>query len=85
MAIRFTIEEVLAFITGDDNFGLADSKSEDCDEANHAYRGSRTVSVEDFGSLVGETIPEQGPSTSDGLDFSQVCEDEFEEADPVGK
>ena len=37
--------------------------------------------MEDFGSLVGEAIPEQGPSTSDGLGFSQV----FEDADPLGK
>ena len=35
-------------------------------------------------SLVGEAIPEQGLSTSDGLGFSQVSEDEFEEADPLG-
>ena len=44
----------------------------------------RVVTTEDFESLVGEAIPEQGPSTSDGLGFSQVSEDEFEEADPLG-
>ena len=77
---------MLAFVTGDDNFGLSDSKSsEDGDGAVHAYHGSRTVTTEDFVSLVGEAFPEQGPSTSDGLGFSQMSEDDFEEADPLGK
>ena len=52
-------------------------------ELIHAYRGNRTVSTEDFESLVGEAIPEQGPRRF--LGFSQVSEDEFEEADPLGK
>ena len=86
MATRFSTEEVLAFVTGDDDFGLSDSESnEDSDGAIHAYRGSRTVITEDFVTLVGEDIPEQGPSTSDGLGFSQVSEDESEEADRLGK
>ena len=38
-------------------------------ELIHAYHGSRTVTTEDFESLVGEAISEQGPSTSDGLGF----------------
>ena len=85
MATRFSTEEVLSFVTGDDDFGLLDSESnEDSDGAIHAYRGSRTVTTEDFVTLVGED-PEQGPSTSDGLGFSQVSEDESEEADPLGK
>ena len=55
--MRFTIEEVLAFITGDDNLRLSDSESsEDSDGAIHAYHGSKTASTEDFGSLVGEAI-----------------------------
>ena len=83
MATRFSTEEVLAFVTGDDNFGLSDSESsEDSDGAIHAYRVSRTVTTEDFVTLVGEDIPEQGPSASDGLGFSQVSEDKSEEADP---
>ena len=85
MATRFSTEEVLAFVTGDDNFGLSDSESsEDSDGAIHAYRVSRTVTTEDFITLVGED-PEQGPSANDGLGFSQVSEDESEEADPLGK
>ena len=74
MATRFTTEELIAFVSGDDDFGLSDSKnSEDSDGAIHAYRGSRTVSTEDFGSLVGEAILEQGPSTSDGVGFFILC------------
>ena len=52
-------------------------------ELIHAYHGSRTVTTEDFESLVGEAITEQGPRRF--LGFSQVSEDEFEEADPLGK
>ena len=44
MATRFSTE-VLAFVIGDDDFGLSDSdSSEDSDGALHAYRGRRTVS-----------------------------------------
>ena len=44
---------------------MTDSKSsEDSDGAIHAYHGSRTVTTEIFGSLVGEAIPEKGPSAS---------------------
>ena len=67
MATRFSTEEVLAFITGDDNFGLSDSgSSDDSDGAPIMEVGQlvqRTL------SLVGEAIPEQGLSTSDGLGF----------------
>ena len=49
MATRFTTEELIAFVSGDDDFGLSDSKSsEDSDGAIHAYFGSRTVSTEDL-------------------------------------
>ena len=86
MAMRFSSEEVLAFVTGDDDFGLSDNESnEDSYEAIHASHGRRTVTTEDFVTLVGEDISEQGPSTIDGLGFSQVSEDESEEADPLGK
>ena len=85
MATRFSTEEVLAFITGDDNFGLSDSESGDDSNGDHPRLSWKwTVSTEDFESLVGEAIPEQGPSTSDGLGFSKVSEDEFEETDPLG-
>ena len=50
---------MLAFVTGDNDFGLSDSESgEDSDGAIHACCESRTVSTENFGSLVGEAIPE---------------------------
>ena len=49
MATIFTTEEMLAFVTGGDNFGLSDSaSSEDSDGAISAYRISKTVSTEDF-------------------------------------
>ena len=35
MATRFSTEEVLAFITGDDNFGLSDSESGDDSNGDH--------------------------------------------------
>ena len=48
MATRFSTE-VLAFVIGDDDFGLSDSdSSEDSDGALHAYRGRRTVTMYDF-------------------------------------
>ena len=45
MATRFTTEEVLVFVTGDDDFGLSDSEtSKDSDGAIHAYRGIVQIS-----------------------------------------
>ena len=35
MATRFSTEEVLAFITGDDNFDLSDSESSDDSDGAH--------------------------------------------------
>ena len=35
MATRFSTEEVLAFITGDNNFGLSDSES--CEDSDGAH------------------------------------------------
>ena len=84
MATRFSTEEVLAFITGDDNFGLSDSESSEDSNGDHpCISWKQDSSAEDFESLVGEAIPEQGLSTSDGLGISKMSEDEFEEADPL--